>query len=96
MAKFSPFFAASEAVFSFTLSARMPATAVSMSFVCCTSKGFKVACRHTKQGEDAWLFIIVMYNRDLHSNIPGTLVRVALDACFGCMPTLNRALTRVL
>ena len=44
MADVSPFLAASEAVFSFTLSARMPATAVSISFVCCTSKGFKVAC----------------------------------------------------
>ena len=45
MADISPFLAASEVVFSFTLSARMPATAVSISFVCCTSKGFKVACR---------------------------------------------------
>ena len=40
----SPFLAASEPVFSFSLSERMPATVVSMSFVSCTSSGLSVAC----------------------------------------------------
>lgn len=39
----APFLAASAAVFSLSLSERMPATAVSMSFVCCRSSGFSAA-----------------------------------------------------